>query len=157
MRISTLTAVFASTMLFGPSNTNAYSPDYAHKAKQIECIAKAVYHEARGEPKIGQIAVAYSVINRRDDPRFPSTSCGVVFQPKQYSHIDKAKFDLSSREWNRAVDVAANVYFKKVSDPTNGARWYYNPDKAKPYWRKYAEGNAVTIGNHKFIENVRNK
>lgn len=97
------------------------------------------------------------MINRKGDRRFPNTACEVVFQADQYSDIDKAQFNTEGQEWAQSYDVASKVYAREVSDPTKGAKWYYNPKKAKPYWRKYAEGNVVQIGNHKFIENVRNK
>ena len=51
------------------------------------CLALAVYHEARGEPLIGQKAVAEVVMNRVASDRFPDTICGVVMQPKQFSFV----------------------------------------------------------------------
>ena len=46
----------------------------------LMCMAMNVYHEARSEPIVGQIAVAQVVINRVNDKRFPDTICGVVKQ-----------------------------------------------------------------------------
>ena len=159
MKVITLTAT--CVVLFA-TTANGYtfiqqSIEFNKKQKSIECLTKAVYHEARGESTKGQIAVAYSVINRKEDKRFPDSTCDVVFQPDQYSYIDQTKFDTASKEWESSKQVAEQVYYKLVSDPTKGAKWYYNPKKAKPFWRKYAEGNIIQIGNHKFIENVRNK
>ena len=53
------------------------------------CLSSVIHHEARGEPREGQIAVASVVLNRVEDPRFPNTVCGVVKQPKQFSWYGK--------------------------------------------------------------------
>ena len=44
------------------------------------CLASALYHEARGEPLEGQIAVALTIMNRVTSSAYPSTICGVVYQ-----------------------------------------------------------------------------
>ena len=44
------------------------------------CLALAIYHEARGEAEIGQIAVAQVILNRAKSRKYPATVCGVVYQ-----------------------------------------------------------------------------
>ncbi|MBU1174161.1 MAG: cell wall hydrolase [Alphaproteobacteria bacterium] len=51
------------------------------------CLATAIYHEARGEPEIGQWAVADVILNRVASSRYPSSICGVVYQ-----NADKGKY-----------------------------------------------------------------
>ena len=46
----------------------------------IACLATAIYFEARGEPMVGQVAVAQVIVNRVYDERFPDTVCDVVKQ-----------------------------------------------------------------------------
>ena len=48
--------------------------------RQTDCLAKAVYYEANGEPLAGQRAVAQVVLNRLRHPRYPKTICAVVNQ-----------------------------------------------------------------------------
>lgn len=48
--------------------------------RQRNCLAQAIYWEARGQPFNGQVAVAQVVMNRVEDGRFRSDPCGVVFQ-----------------------------------------------------------------------------
>ena len=50
------------------------------QSEDQECIAAAVYFEARSESELGQLAVAKVVLNRVKDPNFPKTICGVVYQ-----------------------------------------------------------------------------
>ena len=49
-------------------------------SRELECLADAVYYEARGETPSGQAAVAQVVMNRVRHPAFPKSICGVVFQ-----------------------------------------------------------------------------
>jgi N-acetylmuramoyl-L-alanine amidase len=46
----------------------------------IMCLALTVYHEARNQSTVGQLAVAQVVMNRMMDDRFPDDVCGVVTQ-----------------------------------------------------------------------------
>ncbi len=52
----------------------------AMQARERICMALALYHEARGEPLVGQVAVALAILNRVASSLYPSTICGVVFQ-----------------------------------------------------------------------------
>lgn len=48
--------------------------------RDLDCLARNIYHESRGEPEEGKVAVGMVTINRASDKRFPSTVCGVVNQ-----------------------------------------------------------------------------
>ena len=52
---------------------------------QLECMALNIYHEARGEEPLGQVAVAQVVMNRVQHDWFPDTICDVVYQGSQFS------------------------------------------------------------------------
>jgi spore germination cell wall hydrolase CwlJ-like protein len=45
-----------------------------------QCLATALYFEARGESIEGQFAVAEVILNRVDSPRYPDSVCSVVYQ-----------------------------------------------------------------------------
>jgi len=49
-------------------------------ARELDCMALAVYYEARGESASGQAAVAQVVLNRIRHPAYPKSVCGVVYQ-----------------------------------------------------------------------------
>ncbi|MCF6325661.1 MAG: cell wall hydrolase [Devosiaceae bacterium] len=62
---------------------NTYVPTttrLANNRASRDCLAKAVYHEARGEPEAGQWAVATVILNRVNSSRYPSSVCDVVYQ-----------------------------------------------------------------------------
>ena len=52
---------------------------------ELACMATAIYFEARGEPMVGQVAVAQVIMSRVYDERYPDTVCDVVKQGYYYS------------------------------------------------------------------------
>ena len=53
--------------------------------ESIMCLAMAIYFEARGEPMVGQVAVAQVIMNRVYDHRYPNDVCDVVKQGYYYT------------------------------------------------------------------------
>ena len=49
-------------------------------ANALMCMALNIYHEARNESTMGQLAVGQVVMNRVYDDRFPDNVCDVVKQ-----------------------------------------------------------------------------
>lgn len=120
--------------------------------QDINCIARAVYHEARGEPVMGQIAVAHVILNRAHSGTYSQKICEVVYQPNQFTGLSPAtSIDYSSPEWGSAIETAIFSYTGFVEDPTHGAQWYYAQKKIdKPKW---AEGKKLLtkINGHTFL------
>ena len=46
----------------------------------LACMATAIFFEARGEPMVGQVAVAQVIMHRVNDHRYPDNVCDVVKQ-----------------------------------------------------------------------------
>jgi spore germination cell wall hydrolase CwlJ-like protein len=117
-----------------------------------ECLANAVYFEARGESLEGQLAVAEVVMNRAASGRYPATLCGVVVQPSQFSFVHRGRMpraDRSSEAWRRAVGVA-RVAAQGIAPrllPTN-CLWYH-ANYVSPSWGRRLARNA-RIGLHIF-------
>lgn len=116
--------------------------------KQIECLARNVYFESRGEPKRGQYAVANVTMNRVKSKRFPNTVCGVVHQKNQFSWTRRAPKVTDNKSYKEALGIAKEVYYDEVTDYSKGAH-YFHSSYAKPSWsRKFTM--TISIGNHKF-------
>lgn len=111
-----------------------------------------IYHESRGEPVQGQLAVGNVVINRVDDPDFPNTVCGVILQVHQFSWYWDGKSDrVRNREdFKLAAELSLMLLAGYIDDNTDGALYYYNPNKANPYWAS-AYNYRVTYANHRFL------
>lgn len=76
-------------------------------AESIACIALAVYHESRGEPLEGQMAVAEVILRRTKASRWPDDPCDVVYQDWQFSWTRLG--DLTpddEKAYNQALGVA---------------------------------------------------
>mgnify|MGYP007083425989 CR=1 FL=1 len=121
---------------------------------QLECMARAVYSEARGEPVMGQAAVAWGIKHRMDSKDFPNQACDIIYDERfavQFPHIKDVQIDENSAAWESAVEVSALVWAGFVDDPIDGRRFWYNPKKAaKPRWLKM--GQVKKIGNHVFYD-----
>jgi spore germination cell wall hydrolase CwlJ-like protein len=50
-----------------------------------ECMMRAMYFESNRSSAEGMLAVGTVVMNRKNDPRYPSTVCGVVGQKNQFA------------------------------------------------------------------------
>lgn len=120
-------------------------------ADEIFCVARAVYHEARGEPFLGQVAVAHVIKNRVANPRWPGHACAVVYQPKQFTDIQQTTPDFESKEWREALRIAIVVLADLDEDPTSGATHYFAHNKIDPPWWSKEKPVTVRINNHTFL------
>lgn len=124
--------------------------------KQLDCLARAVYYEARSEDPVGQMAVAEVVMNRVHDPRFPKSICEVVYQGQYRNTGCQFTFtcDGAARHkpyggaWDRAKDVALHVMLGLNTPVTNNAT-HYHTDYVNPYWAPSLVETAE-IGTHIF-------
>lgn len=133
-------------------------------AEALVCLALNVYHEARDQPFIGQVAVAQVVMNRVDDLRYPDTVCEVVEQGPTYSwkpdfpvrhrcqfswYCDgKSDKPRDEQAWSNAMMVAHGVFYGNLDDFTEGAT-HYHATYVHPEWAA-TKTEIVQIGDHIF-------
>ena len=133
-------------------------------AEAIVCLALNVYHEARDQPFIGQVAVAQVVMNRVYDDRYPDHPCEVVFQGPTYSW--KPDFPVRHRcqfswycdgksdkvydedAYRQALTIAHGVYYDDLDDFVEGAT-HYHATYVLPEWAE-SKTPVVQIGQHMF-------
>ncbi|MEP7129818.1 MAG: cell wall hydrolase [Sphingomicrobium sp.] len=119
--------------------------------EQGNCLATAVYFEARGESVQGQLAVARVVMNRSVSGRYPPDWCGVVKQHAQFSFVQHGAFpwiDTGSAAWARAQGVARLAIANVVPTVANDVLWYHASYVA-PSWR-HRLNIVEKIGAHIF-------
>ena len=118
---------------------------------EANCIAVAVYHEARGESLEGQLAVAKVIMNRAASGKYPTNWCGVVKQPWQFSFVHHGQFpsvDQSSAAWRKALGVTRLAVANAVQSLPTDCLWYH-ADYVAPSWgRKLTR--VEKIGTHIF-------
>lgn len=123
---------------------------------QWECLAEALYFEARGESVRGIFAVGEVILNRVDSQLFPDTLCTVINQGTgrkyacqfTYTCDGLAETIAEPRAWERVGKVARLLIDGTNRDLTGGATHYHtkavNPNWARVYPR------TATIGSHHF-------
>ena len=119
--------------------------------EQTNCLATAVYFEARGESLEGQLAVAHVVMNRAVSGRYPPTWCEVVKQPAQFSFVRHGEFpqaDINSDSWKKAEAVAELAAANIVPSVGSDVLWYH-ADYVAPSWRRNLQ-EVAQIGAHIF-------
>lgn len=120
-------------------------------AKQINCIATAVYFEARGSSTEGQAAVGQVIRNRVNSVGFPQTYCGVVYQKGQFSWTKHKNLKIKDhKSWEEAKKIAAVTYYLGWPDSLVGNSTYFHSGK-KPYWTK-SVSKVTKIDGHKFYQ-----
>ena len=125
------------------STTNSSSGGYS--SNDLYLLARVVYGEARGEPYLGQVAVAAVVLNRVKSSKFPNTIAGVVYEPWAFTCVNDGQINLSPNDTAmKAAKDAVNGW-----DPTYGCLFYYNPKTATSNWIRQKKVH-LSIGSHVF-------
>jgi len=118
-------------------------------SSELECLAGAIYFEAKSESLKGQLAVGHVVANRASSGRFPSSYCGVVYQRSQFSFVRGRSMPPIARggtQWKNAVAIAKIV--DRRLQPTPVAKsLFFHARRVSPGWRLT---RVATLGNHVF-------
>jgi N-acetylmuramoyl-L-alanine amidase len=125
----------------------------------LECLARNVYFEARGEPPEGQYAVAEVTMNRLASKRYPDTVCGVVHEQRwdwirgryvgAFSWTEfYAVPEPRGEAWELARRVAEDVYYRRAPPTVQGAL-HFHARRIQPSWAKQRP-RVATIGRHEF-------
>ena len=111
------TTVAAKSLADGGQPNYASLIDPKDSARQMRCLAEAIYFESRGEPEQGQAAVAQVVLNRVRSGIYPTTVCGVVYQDRNRPFACQFSFACEGRSlrieepgpWAVATRIAQEV------------------------------------------------
>jgi len=128
-------------------------------ALERQCMAEAIYFEARSEKRVGQLAVADVILNRVDSSIYPDSVCDVVYQGAervtgcQFSFtcdgsMDNARLSSRNRQWRAAEDLAGTI-MAGLHKPVSRSATHYHADYVTPPWAANLTPTA-TIGTHKF-------
>ena len=128
----------------------------AEGGEQWECLAEALYFEARGETIRGMFAVGEVILNRVDSDAYPDTLCGVINQGTgrryacQFTYTCDGNPEVISepRAWERVGKVAAILLDGAPRALTGGAT-HYHTKAVSPSWAKRFPRTAA-IGSHYF-------
>ena len=157
--VALIVTIFATTggYLQAPTSNTLSPGDEEH------CLALNIYHEARGEDYLSQLAVADVTMNRVKNSKFPKSVCEVITQA--YTRVNwrgdvvpiKHKCQFSwycdgvgdkpspGTSWNNALAIAKGNKYRGI---TQGALFYHS-NKVLPFWAD-SFIKLGSIGNHIF-------
>ena len=155
-RLNTISAILNT------SNAKIYSVEQLAKVpvvkggKNWECLANAIYFEARGETLRGQYAVAEVILNRVASRAYPNNVCAVVSQGSarrnacQFSYMcdGKAEYIREPKAFSQSGKISRIMLNGAPRELTKGALFYHSKS-VLPRWIKKMRRTA-TIGYHHF-------
>lgn len=132
-----------------PEQVYLASTSGVYTKADLNCLAEALYFEARGEGRKGQSAVAEVILNRVKSRRFPNDVCGVVNQRSQFSYtIGGRKTIRNKGTYMRVRSVAEAALSGGTGNLTKGATYFHTP-AVRPAWSRRFQ-RTVQIGRHIF-------
>jgi len=150
--------------------------DMRQVRRELDCLARNIYWEARSEPVEGMIAVAQVTLNRVAHNSFPDDICDVVYQgPTRASWKDKSVYypvkhrcqfswycdgksdrisSVNQTIFDRCYEVARLVLIEGKRLPDLKHAVFYHADYVSPGWR-YPK--LAKIGTHIFYGDRKNQ
>ena len=122
-----------------------------------DCLATAIYFEARGESLKGQRAVGEVIVARTRQHGRPKSVCGVVYEGSarrtgcQFSFTCDGIADVvrSQAAWARAKRAAALVLGANGKRKVARGATHYHATSVRPYWASSLR-KVARIGSHIF-------
>ncbi|XP_052233059.1 uncharacterized protein LOC127845920 [Dreissena polymorpha] len=135
----------------------------------VDALARVVFGEARGEPYVGQLAVAYTVVNRVRHEAYPSSVAAVLAatwgsqKRHEYETLDIPSHDVAfndakqqlNKEFLSAVMAAREALCACAPDPTGCAVSFCAGAGCLQDNSYYIATNKIQIGNHNFACRVK--
>lgn len=108
-----------------------------------------IYYESRGEPILGQLAVANVTLNRSST--YNATICNIVYSPGQFEWTRRRLREPSGGDaWKQAYTIAwLSIHHPElIADVTNNSLYFHSLRRTPSSFNKFQ--HVVTIGNHRF-------
>lgn len=120
-----------------------------YRLSEVELLALCIWGEARGEPVIGQLAIAHVVLNRVAAPRWWGHDVpSVILKPYQFSFFNDLTRAAEGASRPAQLTIAELALAKLTQDPTLGAT-HYHAVGMTPDWTRFLL-RLVQIGGHWF-------
>ena len=129
-----------------------------------ECLAMAIYHEARGEPVEGRKAVGRVIMNRVDSKYHPDSVCGVVYKNAHKKNACQFSFACDGvsdrpkegKAWAKSRELARDLLScdkacRNAKRQKGGieSSTHYHATYVSPSWSKKLKKTGK-VGNHIF-------
>ena len=138
------------------SQATEHNKSLTFSEKEIDCLARNIYHESYGETHQGKRAVAYVTINRVLNDKYPNSICEVVKQKHQFEWVGRGKWKIKNKQAYRdalMIAFSVTINYDSSKDPTKGATMFHAKYiQPKWNWRKLLR--TTRIGNHIFYKEL---
>jgi spore germination cell wall hydrolase CwlJ-like protein len=137
-------------------------PWCASADEDIDCMAEAIYYEARDQSVIGQLAIGVIIKNRKKHPDWPNTICGVVRQGDMRSGrltLNRCQFSYycdglpetptDQTAWELANNLARLVVETDLEIDGLYGVTHYHATYVTPSWLHQVQ-YRTRIGQHRF-------
>ena len=126
------------------------------QSRDLDCLTRVAYYEARGEGADGMRAVTQVVLNRVRHPSFPNSICGVVYQGSNRSTGCQFSFtcngamrgNVNRAAWDRAREIASKALSGQVYGAV-GNSTHFHTTRVNPVWR-HSLVRVTQVGDHYF-------
>jgi spore germination cell wall hydrolase CwlJ-like protein len=165
MAVTRLAALCFGALCFVSIAVGSVNAREAEPSKtELDCLAKAMYFEARGEPEEGRLAVGRVVLNRAASGDYPTTVCGVVYQNDHMRNRCQFSFacdGVADKVTEQALWDEIKAEAKQLLGCRSGCRnapdsgdaiWtstHYHASYVSPHWAKKLKRTG-TVGQHLF-------
>lgn len=106
--------------------------------KDLDCMARNIYFEARNQSERGMVAVGQVTMNRVHSKLFPDTVCSVVYQNRknryQFSWVKNPGKIRNIKAWVKSYNVAKDVILHGRSIPELNDALFYHAKYVNPNW-----------------------
>lgn len=146
-------AAFSSAIALATLVAATPTQTTARDESELNCLALNIYFESRGASRVDREAVGHVTVNRSESRHFPSTICGVVYQKHngrgQFSWTTDGNSDIprEARAWQDSRNLAREILGDAIEDPSRGATYFYNHNRARPSWANRFEVTLRTNGH----------
>lgn len=121
----------------------------SYTQNELDLLARLITAEANNQPNQAKVAVGAVVVNRVQDPRFPNTISGVIYERSggyyQFTPVENGMINKPASEQAKAAAYEA----LHGSDPTNGALYFFD-DTATNKWL-WSKPMALRSGNMVYV------
>jgi N-acetylmuramoyl-L-alanine amidase len=117
-------------------------------AEELQLLARLIEAESAAESLDGKVAVGAVVLNRLSHNDFPATIQDIIYQKGQFECVSNGALAKIGEPSEESVQAATKAFGGE--DPTDGALFFFNPQKTKGSWFWQRE-QAAAIGNHVFV------
>lgn len=143
------------------SISNTITPGMVKKHRntisETTCLARVIFHEARGQSSKGKTAVAEVTLNRVMSSEYPDSVCAVMQQPHQYSGIKKHRVrnnPTAQAAWDESKRIAS-VVLQRRNTVLSRDVLFFHAVTARPAWSRKMQ-RVARIGGHIFYKKSTN-